>query len=558
MTRASLKPEDQCLQDEETRQQAIREIDAIGLYQVTMYFIIGIPLILSAAYSMGYTFTAGEVDYRCFVPECENSTHSELYPEWIDDAIPKTNRKFESCTRYAVRDSTNGSSTCSASSFTMEKQRCDAWVYDPSERTILNEWDITCDENRWKLAMVGTANNIGQLIGMIFAGYISDRFGRRTVLTILTTISGVLGIIQSFSVNYWMFLSFEFLQACASSGMYSSGYILGVEMVGEKRRVLGGAVISSWFGMGGVILGAATMWLRSWQSQLRLFYITGVLVIFLPTLVPESKRWLVANGRMADVEKIHKKMAKMNGFKVDQAKLDIYKELSYSSVRKETRKVQSVEGVLTLKALQRPVLVVRLLACCLCWLTNTFVYYGLSLNSVAIAGDKYTNFMLATIIDTPANFLGCYLLNRLGRKPTLSAAFLCSGTFCLLIQFVPAGTSYVIPLLLFLGGKGCISMAFSSSYVYTSEMFPTTARHSLLAICSMTGRIGSILAPQTILLSSVMESLPLILFGSMGILAGTASLLFPETLGCKLPDTIAEAENIGKPLPTKQSPNIVA
>lgn len=48
-----------------------------------------------------------------------------------------------------------------------------------------------------------------------------------------------------------------------------------------------------------------------------------------------------------------------------------------------------------------------------------------------------------------------------------------------------------------------------------------------------------------------MPSLPLILFGSMSVAAGVLSLIFPETLGTKLPDTVCEAENIGK-MPVKQ------
>lgn len=43
-----------------------------------------------------------------------------------------------------------------------------------------------------------------------------------------------------------------------------------------------------------------------------------------------------------------------------------------------------------------------------------------------------------------------------------------------------------------------------------------------------------------------MPALPLILFGAMGMIAGVLSLIFPETLGTKLPDTVWEAENIGK------------
>lgn len=43
-----------------------------------------------------------------------------------------------------------------------------------------------------------------------------------------------------------------------------------------------------------------------------------------------------------------------------------------------------------------------------------------------------------------------------------------------------------------------------------------------------------------------MASLPLLLFGSIAILASILSLIFPETKGIKLPDTMDEAVNITK------------
>lgn len=45
--------------------------------------------------------------------------------------------------------------------------------------------------------------------------------------------------------------------------------------------------------------------------------------------------------------------------------------------------------------------------------------------------------------------------------------------------------------------------------------------------------------------------LPLVLFAAMSVTAGLISLLFPETLNTKLPDTIEEAENIGKNVDSK-------
>lgn len=44
----------------------------------------------------------------------------------------------------------------------------------------------------------------------------------------------------------------------------------------------------------------------------------------------------------------------------------------------------------------------------------------------------------------------------------------------------------------------------------------------------------------------VMASLPLILFGGISLFSGILALYFPETHHAKLPDTVEEAENIGK------------
>ncbi len=46
-----------------------------------------------------------------------------------------------------------------------------------------------------------------------------------------------------------------------------------------------------------------------------------------------------------------------------------------------------------------------------------------------------------------------------------------------------------------------------------------------------------------------MPSLPVILFGGISMLSGSMVLFLPETFNTNLPDTIAEAKNIGR---TKQ------
>ena len=40
------------------------------------------------------------------------------------------------------------------------------------------------------------------------------------------------------------------------------------------------------------------------------------------------------------------------------------------------------------------------------------------------------------------------------------------------------------------------------------------------------------------------EPLPMLLFGAVAVLAGILAFKLPETLGCKLPETVEEAENL--------------
>lgn len=66
---------------------------------------------------------------------------------------------------------------------------------------------------------------------------------------------------------------------------------------------------------------------------------------------------------------------------------------------------------------------------------------------------------------------------------------------------------------LFFVGKLAITFAFNSLYVFTAELYPTAARSSALAACSLIGRLGSVLAPQTPLLVCLL--LLLLLYDSM-------------------------------------------
>lgn len=76
-------------------------------------------------------------------------------------------------------------------------------------------------------------------------------------------------------------------------------------------------------------------------------------------------------------------------------------------------------------------------------------------------------------------------------------------------------------------------------------MLPTLIRSGGVGTFSTFSRFGALLAPFVPLLQNIFAFLPLLLFGTVAFTAGLLSVLLPETLGLKLPDTIEEAENLG-------------
>lgn len=116
---------------------------------------------------------------RCKIPECETTSSTHYHPEWIKFAVPFKNKLPSKCTRYQyINSSEIDENVCSSLNFDTNVQvPCsNGHVYDGNEKTIVNEFDILCEENQWKLTLVGTINSIGQFVALPLTGFVSDRY----------------------------------------------------------------------------------------------------------------------------------------------------------------------------------------------------------------------------------------------------------------------------------------------------------------------------------------------------------------------------------------------
>ncbi|NXG04180.1 S22AD protein, partial [Sakesphorus luctuosus] len=85
-------------------------------------------------------------------------------------------------------------------------------------------------------------------------------------------------------------------------------------------------------------------------------------------------------------------------------------------------------------------------------------------------------------------------------------------------------------------GKFTATATFSTSYVYTAELFPTIVRQTGVGLCSTMARVAGILAPLIIPLDQYHRAIPMAIFGSIPVLVSLFCILLPETRGLDLPD----------------------
>lgn len=224
--------------------------------------------------------------------------------------------------------------------------------------------------------------------------------------------------------------------------------------------------------------------------------------------MPESVRWQLSKGRLEEAKASLRYVAKVNGKTLSEETLEKLELVQYE----ELKNVDSPFA----QVFKSKTLLLRLINCCICWITCTFLFYGLTLTSVTLAGNNYLDFILTSLVEIPAYIACNYAIELLGRKKSLIASYLITGTACLVFNFMPGikkrniFSNHVFnwsllasewgSLSVYLIGKFGATAAFTVLYVVTSEVFPTSLRHTLMGFCSTFGRIGSMIAPQTPLL----------------------------------------------------------
>ncbi|XP_043199199.1 organic cation transporter protein-like isoform X1 [Amphibalanus amphitrite] len=524
----------------------LEEIGGWGLYQKRMYLILCLPSIVAGAAVVSLSWTGYVMEHRCLVPSCENAT-SATYNAWfLNFTTPRdadqTDPAFPWSECQTFQSSVKGQ--CNASAFDEEKtEGCTQWVYDKSimENTIVSEFDLSCGED-WLVDLANSLYMVGMLLGSLGFGYISDRFGRKIALMSALLLFGTASTITAFAPNYGTFAAMRLFTGIGGLGTFMITFVLSVEMVSNDVRTFCGFAIELFFSFGECLVGVLALWIKDWW----ILQLTIALPIFVFVsywlFVPESIRWLAAEGRDAQAEKILRHVAEVNGKPFPGRMLQ---QLDKSQASEE--KAEEVAAATVSDLFRSPALRWRTLIVLYQWFVTAMVYFGLAMNSTNLGGNVYLDFILVQLVDWPSIILCIVVLDPWGRKFCSSLCFLLAGAGSIASGLCSGNEGLEMATVGFalLGKFGAAGM-FAIVFVYGAELFPTDVRNTGIGMSSAAGRIGSILAPFIAGLGKDSQVLPMSIFGVLSLVAGVVTLKLPETYGENLPETLEEAENFGR------------
>ncbi|CAK1587220.1 unnamed protein product [Parnassius mnemosyne] len=511
--------------------EIIETMEKFGKYQKVQYIYACLSAIFITMIHINYVFVAGDLNYRCRISECENQ-YAVYNATWLP------NSTVDRCTRPKLNENFVVGQSCTNESFTDAVEECTDWVYE-TNNTVIATLNLACQP--WKYNLIGTIHNVGMLLATISSGWLTDRFGRKLTL-IICSVGSCIGNLKAFTSSYYVYVFIEMLEAAVAGGSYTAAMVLMIEIGGKKNRILSGVLFAYAVYMGESIFACIAMFVPYWKNLIRIIYSPPIIFISYIFLLKESPRWQILNGRVKDAKSTLLHIAKVNNININKQKLA---NLNEEGLKKEF-KIENYEHKETYRDVWKSKQILkRVLIGSFCRFTASFVYYGLMVNSVYLPGNKYTNFMLSTVMSYPGELTSMYLMNRIGRKlPMMYGYFIC-GLLCVASAWIPEDYTW-LKISSFLFGKLLVSVCYTGIVTYTMELFPTSVRGTLLGVCALASSIGNMFAPLTPILNTVSVILPSMFFGGFAIISGALLTQTPETKDLQLMDTIEQVEKSTK------------
>jgi putative MFS transporter len=346
-------------------------------------------------------------------------------------------------------------------------------------------WDL----NGRMQGLVNSAALAGSLVGSLGLGRLADRIGRRAIFQYSILWYAAFTAMTALSWGPWSVMTFRFLAGLGLGGMLVVDPSMLAEYLPPQRRGRLLVFLDFWWpvglllatGLSYVFLGPTFDRFGDWSW--RYLFLAAAFPAFLAFLVrrtlPESPYFLARRGRSREAAEV---LSEIAGKPVEAADFESVPEPS-SSVRD-----------LIASALRS-----RTITTGLVWIALNVSYYGLFLwlpfvlfAEKSFHVDVYLLLTLSALSQFPGYAAAIWLVEKVGRKPTLATFLLLGGLSA--YAFAVADSEAVFITALFFVGFFNLG-AWGAVYPYTAELFPTRLRSSAFGLMEGVGKGAAIAGP---------------------------------------------------------------
>lgn len=423
-----------------------------------------------------------------------------------------------------------------------------AWLADQINVALLGFLLVTLRSyfhlSLFIVGVLGATTYLGQLLGNIFAGYAADRWGRRRVFQSTMIIWGIGSVLSALSWGILPLLFFRVVVGIGVGGEAPLAQAYLCEFMPAEKRGKYIAYMEGFWSIGYVLSGTIAFILLPVlpKDGFRLVFIVvgflAVVIFWLRRFIPESPRWLAEKGRFEDADR-------------ELARIEARVEREYGAplpAPNQTIPAVETSGIRRspLRTLWSGIYLRRTVMAGGLWFFALLGYFGLTtwlttlLKASGYSTASSIGFVtLISIGGIPGFLVAAYLIERLGRKPSMAIFLLGSACMAYLYGHPLSHLIFVegFAMQFFFFGMWCVL------YAYTPELFPTWARASGAGWASAFGRVGAIIGP--IVVGAVVSGIGnggvfTLGAGSFAIAVLLVLVLGPETKGKVLEEAAGE------------------
>lgn len=290
------------------------------------------------------------------------------------------------------------------------------------------------------------------------------------------------------------------------------------------------------FNFGHLLLSVFGYLIRDWRYFQLTISLPSVILISYYWILPESPRWLLAVGETEKAIAVIEKAAKYNRLPTANIRDDVLAH--HDATKHKSRAKGKILDLFKTSTMRNITLIM-----CYNWIVCGVCFYGIAEFMGILRGNIFVNVAVSAAVQIPGTFVSIWMMDTMGRRWTLITSNVITGVACVAIYVV---RRKILWAAIMFGGIGMfgMSIAFPTVYIYAGELFPTVIRNIGIGAASMMCRFGSMVAPFIAFLPFANT-----IFAAFAVLGAALCFLLPETLGCKLPDTIEDAIELYKKKP---------